>query len=117
MVINTNFAAARDIMDHDAYLDGTTKAYQEIASNTADITADGNVIVIGGTGTIGTAATLIAADTNVTSTNGLIVISDGANSLVYGTNNLATNGTEVLIATLSGLADPTDLATANFVFA
>ena len=113
----TNFTAARDIMDHDAYLDGVTKAYQEIADNTSDITGDGNVIVIGGTGTIGTAATLIAADTNVTQTNGLIVISDGANSLVYGTNNLATNGTEVLIATLSGLADPTDLATANFVFA
>jgi hypothetical protein len=115
-IIN-NFTATRDIMDHDGNLNGTTKAYEEIADNTSNITADSNVIVIGGTGTIGTAATLIAADTTVTETKGLIVISDGTNTLVYGTNNLATNGTEVLIATLNGISDPTDLVTANFIFA
>jgi len=115
-IIN-NFTAARDIMDHDGNLNGVTKAYEEIADNTSNITADSNVIVIGGTGTIGTAATLIAADTTVTETKGLIVISDGTNTLVYGTNNLATNGTEVLVATLNGISDPTDLVTANFVFA
>ena len=104
-------------MDVDGILDTITKVYEEIANDAADITTNANVIVVGGSTDIATAAALIAADATVTGTSGLIVISNGTNTLVYHTTNLGANGTETLLVTLAGIADATSLVTADFVFA
>jgi len=113
----TGFTSGVDILDFDGILNGVTKTYEEIASDTADITSDATVVVIGGTSAIATAATLIAADTTVTGTAGLIVLYDGTNTLVYHSTNLAADGTETLLATLVGITDTTTLVTADFIFA
>jgi hypothetical protein len=110
----SGFATGTDKLDFNAYTGALAKTYEEIASDTADITTDATVVVIGGSSDIATAATLIAADTTVTGTDGLIVLSDGTNTLVYGTDNLAGNGTETLLVTLTGIADATTLVTADF---
>jgi Ca2+-binding RTX toxin-like protein len=96
-----------DSLDLSAYATAPgAVTYEEIASDTADITTDATVIVIGGVSDIATAAALIAADTSVTGTGGVIVFSDGTDTFVYGTTNLGTNGTETLLATLTGVSNP-----------
>jgi len=113
-----SFTSGTDKLDFDTILDGVTKTYEEIASDTADVTTAANVIVIGGTAaTIAQAATTIAADTTVTATVGLIVFSNGTDTFVYHSTDLAANGTETLLATIVGLADATGLVTGDFVFA
>lgn len=113
----TDFTSASDTLDVDGILNGLTKVYEEIANDAADITTDANVIVVGGSTDIATAAALIAADATVTGTAGLIVISNGTSTSVYHTTNLGTDGTETLLVTLTGIANATSLVTADFVFA
>ncbi|MBF0437266.1 MAG: calcium-binding protein, partial [Magnetococcales bacterium] len=105
--------SATDTIDLSA-ISSLTKVYEEIASNVADITTDANVIVVGGTSDIATAAALIAADAEVTGTNGYIAVSDGTDFLVYHTDNLGNDGTETLILTLSSLTGLGSLDTVNF---
>jgi Ca2+-binding RTX toxin-like protein len=111
----TDFQAGttNDVMDFTA-ITALTVAYEEIANDTADITANSNFIVIGGATDITTAAALIAADTTVLATVGYIIISDGTNTQVYHTTDLAGNGTETLMVTLTGISNPLSLSASNF---
>lgn len=93
---------------------GGAVAFEAINNNTSDITTNANVIVIGGVGSITTAAALIAADATVTGTNGLIVIRNGANTEVWFSDNLAADGTETLLCTLVGINDPLNLTAPDF---
>jgi hypothetical protein len=115
----SEYTSGTDSIDLDTIMDTITKTYEEIASDTADITSAANVIVIGGDTTIDDAATLIAADADVTATNGIIVINgtDTSSLQIYHSSDLADNGTETLLVTLAGITDATSLVTADFVFA
>lgn len=114
-----DFAVGSDTLDLDTILDGITKVYEEIADDAANITTNANVIVSldEGADAINTLAALVAADATVTGAGGILVIGDGTDLLIYHTDDLADNGTETLIATLSGIADASDLVTGDFTFA
>ncbi|WP_192877888.1 calcium-binding protein [Limnohabitans sp. Rim28] len=115
----SGFTSATDILNLDAYMDGITKLFEAEAdaSVATSITTNANVIAVGGAVSIDDAATFIAGDATVLGTTGIIIVDNGTDSFVYYTDNLAGNGTEVLVATLLGVAAAEALVTADFLFA
>ncbi len=90
--------------------------YEEIASNATATVAASNVVVVGGTSSIGDAAAWLGGQASMDAVGqGLIVVSDGSHTYVYMSADLGDAGATTLLVTLTGVADATTLAAANFV--